>query len=96
MEMKEGVVKVVLLGELSKIGVVSPSRIKDMAVVGDSITIVLAGSEGERVVMSWIVWTEDFYDQQFANTECIIGEELEARMVVTVVDDSGDILVDCM
>ena len=69
MEMREGVAKVVLMGELSKIGVVSPSRIEDMAVVGDSITIALAGTEGERVVMSWMFWTEDFYDQQFVNTE---------------------------
>jgi len=94
MEMVEGMVKIVLLGERSKIGVVSPARILDMAVKDDTISLVLAGSEGERVAMGWVFWVEDFDIYQVLDTECSIGNSSETKMVVKVVDNGNNVTLE--
>ena len=63
-----------LLGELTKIGVVSPARVEGVARVGEGLVVRVVGEEGEQVDLAWL-WTDSTGQEKMETSgRCLVGK----------------------
>lgn len=63
-----------LLGELTKIGVVSPARVEGVSRVGEGLVARVAGEVGEQVDLAWL-WTDGTGQEKIQiSGRCFVGK----------------------
>ena len=78
----ENTMRFALIGEVGKLGMVSPARIKDLRVEESVITLVLSGSVGEKITISAIIWEDGIESRDIQYFTCVVEQENETVTLV--------------
>merc|ERR1712130_212436 len=81
-----------LVGELSKLGVISPARIESINVGDGSVSLKIIGQVEETVVMYW-VWSDG--ESTMQSTSCTVGQDGTVTMEVIWTEGSFFTSVNC-
>ena len=86
----ENTMRFSLIGEVGKLGMVSPARIKDLRVEESVVTLVLSGSVGEKITISAIIWEDGIESRDIQYFTCVVEQENETVTLVINILASHD------